>query len=322
MSNLSLIYKEIQKEYDFIRSKNNNILILRKQEVGEKIPEYRDICDQIADLSIQEAKSKIFNINSDSDEYSNKIAELVKAKERLLITNGYPADYLSPIFNCTLCQDTGYIDGLQKCQCLNSKLIKARYAQSHIQSVLETENFSNFSYDYYNDEEKIEITKIVNSVKSFVDNFDNEYRNILFFGQVGTGKTYLSNCIAKELLDKGKTVLYFTAPGIFEMISSSFKKNSDLDSDSFYEDIFNCDLLILDDLGTESYNSFTVGQFFIILNERLSRRKSTVISTNMDIQKLKDLYSERSISRILGGYDMFRFKGQDLRIKKKSILKS
>lgn len=321
MSNLSLIYKEIQKEYDLVKSQNQAILLSRINEVYEAVPEIKIIDNEISDLSIENAKRKLFDKDADITEYKNQVKALKSKKNELLEQAGYSSDYLSPIYNCKECQDTGYIAG-QKCHCLMSRLIEERYEQSHIKSILQKENFSTFSFDYHTDEEKARISKVLDASHHFIDTFDTEFKNLLFFGEVGTGKTFLSNCIAKDLLDKGKTVLYFTAPGLFDMISSTFRKNSSIDSDSFYEDIFNCDLLILDDLGTESYNSFTVGQFFIILNERLSRRKSTVISTNMDIQKLKDLYSERSISRILGGYDMFRFEGQDLRINKKIKFKA
>ena len=313
MNNLSLGYNEIMKEYDSIRAKNSRILNNRYSTIIKELPEYKALEDEIIDLSVQIATSKLLTPNEDVTASKALVNELKAKKSEILISNGYPADYLTSLYDCALCQDTGYVNN-EKCKCLLSKLIKLRYHHSHLDEVLDKENFNTFSFDYFEDEEKIQKLKVFNAAKDFVENFDNDFKNLLFFGEVGTGKTFLSNCIAKELLDKGKTVIYFTAPGLFETIGSSFKKNSDIDTDSFYDDIFNCDLLILDDIGTESYNSFTVGQFFIILNERLTRHKSTVISTNLDIQGLNDTYSERSVSRILGGYDMFQFKGHDMRL--------
>lgn len=313
MGNLSLVYNEIMKEYDSIRAKNQSILTSRYNEIILALPEYKEIDDKIAELSIDAAKERLADPLFDISKYKSIKDELSSKKKQLLVSHNYPADYLDEIYDCPLCKDTGYIER-QKCKCLSSKLISARYKQSHLDEILNKENFSTFSYKYYSDEEKVRAQKVEKAARAFVDNFDTNFENLLFFGSVGTGKTFISNCIAKELLDKGKSVIYFTAPSLFETIYSSFNKNSELDSDSFFDDIFNCDLLILDDLGTESYNSFTVGQFFIILNERLSRRKSTVISTNLDLQKINDLYSERSISRILGEYTVFLFQGQDLRL--------
>lgn len=314
MGSLSEYFNEIMKEYDTTRSENERVVDLRYEEIRKNISEFSEIENQISALSLEAAKARINNPLCDISKFHTDLENLIKRKTELLIENGYPDDYLNPIYSCNECKDTGYIDN-NKCSCLIKKLIKVRYNQSHISKILSKENFSTHTFDYYTEEQLPIMQNIYMASKNFVDNFDSEFKNLFFTGDVGAGKTFYTNCIAKELLDKGKSVIYFTAPALISAITATFKKDSDISSESLFEDIFNCDLLILDDLGTESYNSLTVEKIFVILNERLSRHKSTIISTNMDFQQIKDIYSERSISRILGCYDVFVFRGDDLRLK-------
>lgn len=314
MGNLSEQFNEIMKEYEATRFENERIVDNRHKEIREKIKDFSSLEDKISNLSISAAKERIYNPSFDMDNFHQELARLITAKNDILAKNGYDTDYLNPIYVCKDCEDTGFINN-HKCHCLIKKLIQARYNQSHIAQMLSNDNFSNFTFDYYTDEQRNAMQNVYSASHNFIESFDTEFKNLFFYGDVGTGKTFFTNCIAKELLDRGKSVIYFTAPAIIEAITSTFKHNSEITSESLYEDIFNCDLLILDDLGTESYNSLTVEKIFVILNERLSRHKSTIISTNMDFRQITDIYSERSISRILGCYDVFVFRGDDLRLK-------
>ena len=180
------------------------------------------------------------------------------------------------------------------------------------------ENFAFFSYEYYNEEETERMKTVVAESRRFIREFGLHYSNLLFFGDTGNGKTFLSNCIAKELIESGYSVIYFTAFQLFNLLARiTFDPSSQSEeSKRLYSDIFECDLLIIDDLGTENANSFTSSQFFLILNERHLRKHATIISTNMSIQMLNDTYSERSVSRILGSYELFLFKGRDIRPRK------
>ena len=150
----------------------------------------------------------------------------------------------------------------------------------------------------------------------FVDTFSDEFRNLFLYGDTGVGKTFLSNCIAKELIDRAFSVIYFTAYDFFDTLAKS-KFEKDDTAEMMSEHIFDCDLLIIDDLGTELPNSFTVSQLFLCLNERLLRRKSTVISTNLSLESIVDIYSERTFSRITSNYTMLKLTGDDIRIKMK-----
>ena len=138
----------------------------------------------------------------------------------------------------------------------------------------------------------------------------------MFYGNTGTGKTFLTNCVAKELLDRGNSVIYFSAFSLFDILAkNTFGKHPEIAGD--YHNIFNCDLLIIDDLGTESPNSFTVSQLFQCLNERILRKKSTIISTNLSLKEIADIYSERISSRITSSFTLLKLYGEDIRILKK-----
>ena len=225
---------------------------------------------------------------------------------------------------CKNCKDTGYNNG-NKCQCFKQEIINVVYSQSNIREILSRENFSNFSYEYYSDEitnpatglsSLDTIQRAVDECKRFINDFDNKPKNLLIYGDTGVGKTFLSNCVAKELLEKGNSVIYFTAFQLFDILSKGvFSK--DADAIAAHQNIFDCDLLIIDDLGTELSNSFTTSQLFLCVNERILRQKSTIISTNLNMQDIMEIYSERTLSRISSNYSIIKLFGDDIRIKKR-----
>ena len=151
----------------------------------------------------------------------------------------------------------------------------------------------------------------------FIDTFGTQFQNLFFYGSVGVGKTYLSTCIAREIMDREFSVLYFSAPQLFSALSQSKFDRADVDAKNMNDYIFNCDLLIIDDLGSEYTNAFIAAQFFSCINERLLHRKSTIISTNLSLESIADLYTERSFSRITSSYTLLKIIGDDIRIKKK-----
>ena len=158
----------------------------------------------------------------------------------------------------------------------------------------------------------------VKECRRFIDSFDLSFSNLFFYGDTGVGKTFLSNCVAKELLDTGHSVIYFTAFQLFEIFEkNTFHKTSDEDIIAAHQNIFECDLLIIDDLGTEMLNSFTTSQLFLCLNERILRKKSTIISTNLPLVQVAETYSELIFSRISSHYIILKLFGDDIRIQKK-----
>ncbi|MBR1875855.1 MAG: ATP-binding protein, partial [Lachnospiraceae bacterium] len=288
-------------------------------EIYAKIPDYKAIDEKIADISTEAA---ILSVEGDSfviRNVSKKISELSVRKEELLIQAGFPRDYIKLKYTCPDCRDTGYI-GSSKCHCLKQRLIDASYRQSDIYPKLNDENFDTFSFEYFSGDIRDEMENIYKLARNFTDTFANTYSNMLFYGNVGSGKTFISNCIAHDLIDKGYTVIYLTALRLFELINDHvFRRSGSEYDDEAYMSLFNCPLLIIDDLGTEVLNSATVtsSELFQILNERDNSHKSTIISSNLSLEQLKDTYTERSFSRILGGYELIKFNGNDIRLMKR-----
>ncbi|MDO5574684.1 MAG: ATP-binding protein [bacterium] len=311
-------YDTIFRDYEKVQLQNRHLLEEHRDEVYELIPEYKDIDSTIARLAMEQGKRYVSGDAEALSEMRKELTKLTGRKKLLLNEYGFPLDYLSPIYNCPDCKDTGYVNG-KKCHCFQQAIIRLLYTQSNMEGVLSEENFDNFTYEYYNQTEAALMGRIVNECKAFINTFDQDYRNLFFYGNVGVGKTFLTNCIAKELLESGHSVIYFTAFQLFDALAKKTFRSYDVSEEinNVYEHIFNCDLLIIDDLGTETTNSFVSSQLFLILNERNLRKKSTIISTNLSLENLSRQYSERTFSRISGYYQLYKFDVEDIRLKKK-----
>jgi len=319
-------YDEIMRGYQRRQLHNRHLTQKRMEEAFHKIPELKTINETIASLSVEAARKKLDDDNLSYNLLKKKIDDLKQEKAVLITKAGIPEDYFEPIFTCKNCKDTGYTNG-EKCPCFKQEIINVVYSQSNIKEILGRENFSTFSYEYYSDDEINPTTglsaldtvqRAVDECRRFIDDFDNKPKNLFFYGDTGVGKTFLSNCVAKELLEKGYSVIYFTAFQLFDILSKGvFSK--DADAIAAHQNIFDCDLLIIDDLGTEFSNSFTSSQLFLCVNERILRQKSTIISTNLNMNNMVDLYSERTLSRISSNYSIIKLFGDDIRIKKRQM---
>lgn len=310
-------YNSIIRTYEEKQNKNRHILEKRRILVYEKIEGYRALDDSIASISVEHGKKMLLGDETALTDLKQVIKNLSETKAALLSSAGLPADYLEPIYDCPDCKDTGYNDGM-KCHCFKQAEITLLYEQSNIRKMLEKENFTTLSYEYYKGEDLNLFTNIVKISKNFILNFKINYQNLFFYGTVGTGKSFLSGCIAKELIESGYSVIYFSASGFFETLSQySFDYKNKEELHVLYDDLYKCDLLIIDDLGTELTNNFVTSQLFSCLNERHLRKKSTIISTNLSLEDLKNRYSDRIFSRITSHYEICKFSGQDIRIYKK-----
>lgn len=318
-------YQAIMRTYDERQAASRALLAKRQAEIEQTLPAYTALQQQIIENSMNYARASLFTPDSaDAAQLRAQNEELFKKKEALLLANGYPADYLTPVYTCRDCNDTGMI-GEERCHCFKQAVVDLLYAQSGIANIIKEENFDTFSFDYYNDtviDPKTKLTprqnikRIYDTCQSFVRNFDREFNNLLFYGNSGLGKTFLSHCIAKELLGTAHTVLYLTAYELFDILGKAM-----YDEDEGFaasgEHILDCDLLIIDDLGTELANAFTLSRLSLCINERFLNRRSTIISTNFGVQELADHYGERNFSRIFSSYTPLRFFGEDIRLKKK-----
>lgn len=315
-------YNFISRTYEKRRAENDARLEQRKTEVYQNIPEFRELDQKIISTSMEHARILLDPQNSRQrpqkqllEALHQELENMKASKLQLLTAAGYPKDYLEPRYTCETCRDTGYVNG-RKCSCFRRLEIELLYDASQISGLLKTNNFSRLSYDYYQGDDLERFQLAVATCKNFINNFDSDYRNLLFYGTVGTGKSFLSDCVAKELIDQGKFVIYFSAIRLFENISS--KMYTKELSDQLLDALYHSDLLIIDDLGTEYATEFTKSHLFNIVNERMCNRKAVIISTNFTtLDDIRSRYSDRIFSRVFKHYEMLKLTGTDIRIQQK-----
>ena len=312
-------YDIILRDYENRQLKNRHEAEQRAAYVYDHVPGYRELDESVAAVSVSQGKKYLAGDEQAMEELKLLISELSFKKARLLKEAGLPEDYLKPVHTCPDCRDTGYIDG-QKCHCFKQAMISLLYEQSNIREMLQHDNFQSLSYEYYEGEDLSRFKKAVITCQNFIKNFNSDYHNLFFYGTVGTGKTFLSNCAAKELIESGHSVIYFSAAGLFDLLSRySFDYKSKEDERERYADLYQCDLLIVDDLGTELTNQFVASRLFSLLNQRHMGTKATVISTNLSLEELRDRYSDRIFSRITSHYELCKLTGPDIRMYKKRL---
>ncbi len=310
-------YDSIIRKYELRQTHNRSLHERRKAEIYRNMPEYAALEREAAAFCVAYGKKLLSGNDGALGGVKEKLAQLAAKKQALLAKNGYPADYLDAVYTCPHCRDTGYTaDG--KCLCFKQETVSILYRQSNLQEVLAQENFQTLSYAYHAGKDLENFRALVCTAQDFIKNFDSDYRNLFFYGTVGTGKSFLSNCIAGELIQKGFWVLYFSAAALFDLLSrNAFDYKAKGELASLYDDLCCCDLLIIDDLGTELTTSFTSSQLFSCINERHLRKKPTLISTNLSLEDLDSRYKDRIFSRITSHYRLCKFSGQDIRMYKK-----
>ena len=292
-------YDAIMREYGRQQIENHHKLEERRQEIYARLPVVRQLEAEIAERSVACAKKLLEGDKSVLDRLKEDLKDLREQKSLIIRAAGYPDDYLELHYRCPDCRDTGLIDG-RKCHCFLQAQMKLLHAQSNLEDVLERENFNALSYEYYDDTEilpQLGITnaaymrRVVAGCREFVRDFDKKHDNLLFTGSTGVGKTFLTNCIARELMDDFHSVIYLTASDLFDVFSrNKFDYDNAEDMKDMYRFILDCDLLIIDDLGTELNNSFTSSQLFYCINERMNMSRSTIISTNLTLARLRPCY--------------------------------
>lgn len=320
-------YNQILREFDNRQFLNKHELDKRREEVFTAIPEAKVLEEEMISLAAQSGRRALFGDEAGLSEFKEKTYEIKARLIELLASHGYPANYLELHYQCSKCKDSGFVKN-EKCNCFKQAIADLIYDASNLKQILDHENFKNFSFQYYSDDLIDETTglsplsnmqKIVAVCKSFIRHFNNKHDNLLLMGNTGVGKTFLANCIAKDLLDRGNTVIYLTAFRLFDILEKHKfgrnQENAHIAADQFGY-ILDCDLLIIDDLGTELNNAFISSQLYLIINERLLRQKATIISTNLSLENLNTNYSERVYSRIISSYTICRIFGEDIRLHK------
>jgi DNA replication protein DnaC len=317
-------YDIIMQEYDNQRILDHEIEETRRSEVYSAIPRLQDIDDQISEISSSSIKKLLNEEIYDTIAVVEKINSLINEKKELISCSGFPANYLEPVYKCPDCKDTGYIDNIP-CHCFKQRSLDVIFSQSNLKGVLDKCCIDNFSLDYYSADkvdtssgktEKQLASKALASTYAFIDSFltKGSAGNLLYYGDTGMGKTYLSGCVARILLENGFSVIYFSAIRLFDILRDH---QFDHESGGSYDQIFDSDLLIIDDLGTENLTGFTMSQLFSVINERIQRERSTVISTNLNLIEFRDHYTERISSRIFSNYELLKLCGDDIRLRLK-----
>ena len=308
----------VRKDFEIIRQKNQEKRLERLDTIYALSPEIKEI-----DVSLSNVSNEIMSAISLGKEKCLEEIEKIKKrnlalqeKRAILLENlGFEKNYTDLTYNCNLCKDTGYI-GSSLCKCFKNAIVLKSYESSGLSKLLQTQSFDNFSFEFYSSSEQECIRENYNELYSFAKNFDIDKRSFLLFGATGLGKTHLSTAVAKYLLDNGYNVVYETAQNVF----SDFEKDRFRDHFSSEEPVsskyFECDLLILDDLGTEIVSQFSVSCLYNIINTRLNKGLPIIASTNLTAQEIRKIYHDRITSRLFGEFIIKQFVGKDIRRQK------
>lgn len=291
----------------------------RRVELYAQIPEVRDL-DAVLSRTGMDILAVINGGGNDTEakiaEIRKRNEELLRQRGRLLVANGYPEDYSDIRYDCEKCGDTGFLD-TQMCDCMKRALVEAGYESSGLGALIQTQSFENFSLKYYQGGANAEVMrKAASGLKKFAEEFDRRtYRNYLLIGGTGLGKTHLSTAVAKTVIERGFDVLYVTAVSMFrDFEAKQFEKGVGMKNEpERYEE---AELLIIDDLGTEMTNQFTLSCLYDVINMRINRHRSTFINTNLAFRDLEARYHERITSRLFGEYHPILFAGTDIRRQK------
>ncbi len=318
---------QLLRDYESLRSAAESQALQRKQQLYRHIPRIQSIDQELEAFGLRAVQTYL-RTGADKTRLLSELKQqnnrLLAEKHQLMTSAGYPDDYLTVQYHCSLCHDTGYVDG-KKCRCLRQRLIDLAYDRSNLKSVLQKENLSTFSFTRFSADpisgepcSPLENIKQVHEfILHFIQNFpQNSPANLLFYGPTGTGKTFFCNCIAKALLDAGFIVLYMTASELcsaFEAFRFRDKSRSGSGESNIHELIEDSDLLIIDDLGTEFTTALSSSDMFQCINKRLLHQKATIISTNLNLSQISKVYTDRVASRISGSYRLIKLYGPDLR---------
>ena len=310
------------KELENIRLENRQKTEERYKEVTAKVPEILSIDSELMKNGTNLLKC-VLNKCSNFEQIKENIQTLQKKKHQLLEKNGYKKDYLDDIYTCSVCNDSGFDDTGKRCACHKNLILKYMGKNSNLTPLMKEQTFENFDLSIFKGQSKnvpgdvLKImAKVCDKAIDFAENFDKTHESLIIQGSAGTGKTFIASCIANRALERGKSVYYNSAYKLFEMFENA-KFHGSEDDDYAIKYVYDADLLIIDDIGTEFITQYTAATFFDIISSRLNSKKSTIITTNLGFDNLDELYSSRVTSRITGDYTVLITLGEDLRRKTK-----
>lgn len=316
------ILRKAADELAAVRERN-----LREQQ--RRFEECRRLNSRIFDISSENSElvAAIIRItlsgNTDNlSRLKDRSLALRIEQEQILNSLGKPENWLDPIYSCPVCKDTGITDD-RRCDCVQKLIADINTRTLNARSPMKLHTFEEFDLSFYDDKNdpkfgespRSRMTQIYNKLRGYAANFSTASKSLLLWGQPGLGKTHLALSVASVVLSRGFSVAYIPANDLFAQLDRE-RFSNDEDNDTL-KTVLNCDLLILDDLGTEYLNAFIQSQLYTIVNDRLLARKPTIISTNLEPGELDERYPRRLVSRIMGEYADFLLTGKDVRIIKK-----
>jgi len=316
-------YEELMRAYSRRQSEDLRDRDRRVREAYARIPGLEQLEGEISSLAVSCALSRMDHSSAGEQEAHARREALIGQRRRLLRAAGFPEDQLQMRYTCPDCQDTGMAGG-RECHCFRQAAVRLLQREAGLDTISEDESFSHFRLDFYPDDlidpatgvsSRQHMQEILEQCQSFARPFKPGARNLLFYGDTGLGKTFLSHCIAREVTEQSCLVICCSASELFDQLASeTFRRPGGGVS---WDYILDCDLLILDDMGTELTNTFVASALFRIINSRLEDGRSTIISTNLRLPDFNQLYSERITSRITSHYELMKFYGRDIRIRRK-----
>ncbi len=313
-------YNEIMKVYGDRQLRSYREQQERIRKAYGQVPALSQLDAQIAGESVAAAEALMAGDRSRKAGLRDRIRQLSGEKQRLLQEAGFPENYLERWYTCADCQDTGFIDG-KKCHCFQAMQSRLLYRQSNVEKLVQVQNFEHFDLSIFDNREPISMANgktnrdymryLRDALQKWCREFDAKHGSIILMGGTGTGKTFLINCVTKALLDSYHSVIYFTSTDLIESFGRMMKDEGEQE---LSEALLQADLLVIDDLGTELVNSFTTSKLFYVLNQRMILGKSVIISTNLSFKSMRDIYSDRIVSRIMSEYEIVPLYGRDQRL--------
>lgn len=302
---------------------------LAEQRQQRNIQQAEREIEGLADLNrqIQQTASSFFGLisgESVSEEQFNQIKQrsldLQQRRAELLYEHGYPIDFLDKQYDCPQCKDTGFTESGEECKCFKKALAEAYLQHSNLKTIYKNKTFKHFDTSYYanNPENEVHMQKILEYCKKYTQKFGKQCTNMLFLGNPGCGKTFLSCAVGVELIKNGYFVLYTPVQQMIDVFEAAKFKNDRQADTSVYTE---CDLLIIDDLGAEMQTGFSDSVLYSVINDRLNLKKPMLISTNLTIEQLEGTYHERLTSRLIYEFAKLPFAGVDVRREKEVRLK-
>ncbi len=309
------------------KSKALQTLELHKIEISQKAPEINSLYNKVLQTSIELSKA-IISHSGDIDAIINELKEKnleSQFKIKIMLKEfGYPEDYLKAKYTCSICNDSGYVNG-NRCVCFNELIKKFTVDELNESCKIELHDFEEFNLNLYSNlpDEKSGIVprermnNILIHCKDFVDTFSKHSSSLFFLGKTGLGKTFISSMIAKSLIDKGFNVAF---DSINNFLIKAENDHFGRSSGNTVDTLLNADLVILDDLGSEFSTPFNNATLYNIINSRINMDLPTIVSTNLSLSELEEKYDDRIISRLTGMYTPLRFFGTDIRQVKRRMM--